>query len=83
MQFYKHFWLKGTVADGSRLKINTKEDHIMKAFDKRIKIGTKVVLENGETQTVTVVHKTRHWINVENYTCSFQVGHIKSFSNKK
>ena len=55
----------------------------MKKFDKRIKIGTKVLLE-GQTQwrAVTGIHYTRKWIRVEGLVGEFQRGHVVKFSNK-
>ena len=54
----------------------------MKKFDKRIKIGTKVLLE-GQTQWLEVIdiHETRKWIKVEGLAGEFQRGHVLKFSN--
>lgn len=55
----------------------------MKKFNKLFKVGTKVLLENGEWDTVTEIHYTRHWVKLKKFSGSFQRGHILKFSNKK
>ncbi len=55
----------------------------MKKFDKRVVVGTKVLLEYHGWRVVTSVHPTRKWIQVDDFVGSFQRGHVLKFSNKK
>jgi len=53
----------------------------MKKISKKIKVGTKVFVNNvwcevTEINDTRVVFKTNHWAG------SFQAGHIQKFSNK-
>lgn len=61
-----------------------KEKNKMKKFNARFKIGTKVKLEclNG-WQTIKSIDSTKKWIEIENYSGSFQRAHVLQFSNKK
>ena len=55
----------------------------MKAFNKSVKVGTKVMLP-GEYgyRTVTAINKGRFLIEVEGVAGSHQAGHIISYSNR-
>ena len=55
----------------------------MRKFDKRVVPGTRVLLEWHGWHTVTSVHPTRKWIQVDDFVGSFQRGHVLKFSNKK
>ena len=54
----------------------------MKRFNKQFKVGTMVLLENGEWDKVKEIHPTRKWVKLEKIAGSFQRGHIKRFTNK-
>lgn len=54
----------------------------MKKFDKRVIVGTKVLLEWHGWHTVTSVHPTRKWIQVDDFVGSFQRGHVVKFTNR-
>jgi len=54
----------------------------MKKFNKLFKIGTKVLLENGEWDVVTDIHSTRKWVRLALYAGAFRREHIKKFTNK-
>lgn len=54
----------------------------MKKFDKRVVPGTRVLLCHGWC-TVTSVHPTRKWIEIDKFIGSFQYGDVLKFSNKK
>ena len=53
----------------------------MKKFDKRVKPGTKVLVEGIGWAIVTEVHSTRKWIKVKDFVGSFQRRHVLKFSN--
>jgi hypothetical protein len=53
----------------------------MRKFEKKIKIGTKVEI-NEKWYVVKEVHDTRNWIKVSGLDGSFQRGHVAHFSNK-
>ena len=52
-------------------------------INKKIKIGTKVLLNNKEWATVKSIHETRKWIITNEFVGSFQGGHIIQFTNKE
>lgn len=58
----------------------------MKKFDKRVVVGTKVMIEwHGEWHgwhVVKSIHPTRKWIQVEGFVGSFQRGHVLKFTNR-
>ena len=54
----------------------------MKRFDKRVVIGTKVLLEGIDWRVVKKVHDTRKWVEIEGLVGSFQRGHVLKFTNK-
>lgn len=62
-----------------------KEGDDMKKFDSRVRPGTKVQLTGYRVGwlTVTSVHPTRKWIQVDGYLGSFQREDVLKFSNKK
>lgn len=54
----------------------------MKEFDKRVVVGTKVLIEWHGWHVVKSIHPTRKWIQVEGFNGSFQRGHVLKFTNK-
>lgn len=54
----------------------------MNKFDKRVVVGTKVLIEWHGWHTVKSIHPTRKWIQVEGFNGSFQRGHVLKFTNR-
>lgn len=55
----------------------------MKKLDKRIKVGTRVLLINDEWDTVTEINDTRVNFACETWKGAFQYGHVLKFTNKQ
>jgi len=56
----------------------------MKKFDKRVVVGTKVLIEwhgGYKWHVVKSIHPTRKWIQAEGLVGSFQRGHVLKFTN--
>lgn len=54
----------------------------MLKFDKRVKIGTLVLVKGVGWCVVKSIHETRKWIEVNGWAGSLQRGHVLKFSNK-
>lgn len=55
----------------------------MKKFNKKFKVGTRVLLENhSEFLKIISINDTRVNIKVEGMAGSYQVGHVVKFSNR-
>ncbi len=58
----------------------------MRQLESKIKIGTRVLLDNNQWATVKNIYggyKDRNWIKVREFEGSFQRGHIIKYSNKQ
>ena len=56
----------------------------MLEFDKRVKVGTKVIIENFEGwYTVKSLENNRKLITVEGFCGHFQCGHVLKFTNQQ
>ncbi len=55
----------------------------LERFDKRVRPGTMVLLENWGWRIVKTVHETRKWVEIEGLVGSFQRGDVLKFSNTK
>ena len=53
----------------------------MEKFDKRIKIGTKVLIEGQGWHVVTGIHETRKWIKVAGLVGEFSRFYVLKFTN--
>ena len=53
----------------------------MRKFDKRIQIGTKVLIDNLGWFTVTGIHETRKWLKVDGLCGEFPYYDVLKFSN--
>ena len=55
----------------------------MKRFDRRVRAGTKVLIDVFGWCVVESVHPTRKWVKLEGFAGSFQRRHILKFTNKQ
>lgn len=53
----------------------------MYKFNKLVKVGTWVLLDNQGWAQVTEINDTRKWIKVDGWLGSFQAGHVTRFTN--
>lgn len=61
--------------------VNNRESNKMYKFNKQIKIGTWMLVDNAGWHKVKEIHSTRKWVNFEGLAGSFQAGHTSKFTN--
>lgn len=55
----------------------------MKKFDRRVKIGTLVLVKNWGWKVVEEIHETRKWVRIVGLVGSFQRGDVLKFTNER
>ncbi len=55
----------------------------MLKFDKRVKIGTLVLVKNWGWKVVEEIHPTRKWVRIVGLVGSFQRSDVLKFTNKR
>ena len=55
----------------------------MLKFDKRVKIGTRVLVKNWGWKVVEEIHSTRKWVRIVGLVGSFQRSDVLKFTNKR
>ena len=55
----------------------------MKKFDRRVKIGTLVLVKNWGWKVVEEIHRTRKWVRIVGLVGSFQHSDVLKFTNKR